>query len=70
MFKHNICGDHPKVPDGMSDSSDPFPLEFFVNPMCPPVLIATKVITIEVDQSEAVEKPKRSAPARDFDETS
>ena len=21
VFKHNICGDHPKVPDGMLDSS-------------------------------------------------
>ena len=22
-FKHNICGDQPKVPDGMPDSADP-----------------------------------------------
>ena len=37
VFKHNICGDHPKVPEGMLDSTDPLPPEFFVNPECPPV---------------------------------
>ena len=36
VFKHNIYGDHPKVPDGMPDFADPLPLEFFVNPRCPP----------------------------------
>ena len=25
VFKHNICGDHPEVPEGMPDSTDPFP---------------------------------------------
>ena len=35
VFKHNIRGDHPDVPDSMSDSADPLPLEFFVNPGCP-----------------------------------
>ena len=35
MFKHNICGDKPEVPDGMLDSSNPFLPEFFVNPRCP-----------------------------------
>ena len=35
MFKHNICGDHPKVPNGMPDSFDPLPPKFFVNPRCP-----------------------------------
>ena len=33
VFKHNICGD--QVPDGMLDSSDPFPPKFFVSPKCP-----------------------------------
>ena len=37
-FKHNICGDHPEVPDGMLDSSVPLPPEFFANPRCLPVL--------------------------------
>ena len=37
VFKHNIYGDHLKVPDGMPDSADPLPLEFFVNPRLPPL---------------------------------
>ena len=36
MFKHNICGDLLEVPDSMPDSSDQLPLEFFMNPRCPP----------------------------------
>ena len=35
VSKHNICGDHPKVPNGMPDSADTLPAEFFVNPGCP-----------------------------------
>ena len=35
VFKHNICGDQPKVPDGMHDSFDPFQREFFEKPRCP-----------------------------------
>ena len=35
MFKHNICGSQPEVLDGMPDSFDPLPPEFFVNPRCP-----------------------------------
>ena len=34
VFKHNICGDHPEVPEGMLDSADALPPEFFVNPDC------------------------------------
>ena len=30
-FKHNICGDHPGIPKGMFDSTDPIPPEFFSN---------------------------------------
>ena len=33
MFKHNICGDQPVVPDGMPDSSDSLPPEFFIDPV-------------------------------------
>ena len=36
VFKNNICGDRSKISDGMSDSANPLPLEFFVNPRCPP----------------------------------
>ena len=60
MFKHNIYGDQPKVPDGMPDSSDPLPLEFFVNPRCPLALVAIEAIVAEVDQSEAAEKLDRT----------
>ena len=35
-FAHNICRSEPLIPDGMSDTSKPLPLEFFINPRCPP----------------------------------
>ena len=73
MFKHNICGDQPEVPDGMPDSSDPLPPEFFVNPRWPLVPVATETTTTKMDQSEAVgkaEELERSAPVGDFDGTS
>ena len=38
MFKHNIYGDQPEVPEGIPDSSDPLPQKFFVNPKCSLVL--------------------------------
>ena len=37
VFKHNIYGDHPEVPEGMPDSINPLPPEFFMNLGCPPV---------------------------------
>ena len=49
VFKHNIYGDQPEVPDGMPDSSDPLPLEFFVNLRCSQAPIATKATTVEAD---------------------
>ena len=49
MFKHNICGDKLKVPNGMLDSSDPLLLEFFANLRCPPVPTATEATTVEVN---------------------
>ena len=63
MFKHNIFRDQPKVPDGMPDSSDPLPTEFFANPRCHLALAATEVTAAEVDQSEATKEPKKSASA-------
>ena len=48
-FKHNICGDQPEVPNGMPDSSDLLPLEFFMNPRCPPALAPIEATTIEVE---------------------
>ena len=34
VFKHNIYGDRLEVPEGMPDSPDPLPPEFFVKPGC------------------------------------
>ena len=35
-FTHNICESKPMIPAGMPDTSKPLPLEFFINPRCPP----------------------------------
>ena len=37
VFSNTTSVDRPKVPEGMPDSVDPLPPEFFVNPECPPV---------------------------------
>ena len=39
MFKHGICGDRPRIPDGMPDSTNPLPPKLFANLGCPPALI-------------------------------
>ena len=73
MLKHYICGDQPKVPDGMPDSFDPLPLEFFMNPRCPPVQAPTEATATKAEQSKTTKKakdPKMSAPAEDFAGTS
>ena len=36
VFKHNICGSKPQIPEGMLDPSVPLTSEFFANPHCPP----------------------------------
>ena len=59
VFKHNICGEQLEVLDGMPDSSDPLPLDFFANLECPLTLAATEVTTVEVDQSEATKEPEK-----------
>ena len=45
----------------MSDSFDPFLLDLFANPRCPPALVATEVTTTEVDQGKAKKEPEKSA---------
>ena len=52
VFKHNICGDHSEVPEGMPDFADSLPLEFFVNPRCPLVQAVVEAIVIEAPSSE------------------
>ena len=57
VFKHNICGDHPEVPNGILNSADPLPPEFFVNPGCPFVQVASEATTIEAPLSETTKGP-------------
>ena len=57
----------------MPDSSDPLPLEFFLNPRCPLAPIATKATATEAEQSKMTEKAKdleRNTPTKDFAGTS
>ena len=46
-FNNNIYEDRPDIPNGMPDSSNPLPLEFFDNPRCPLVLAANKAIDMK-----------------------
>ena len=62
-FAHNICGSHPEVLDGMSDTSKSLSLEFFINPRCPPGVFPTKVASTDVHPDEVMNAPKREAPA-------
>ena len=57
VFKHNICGDHPEFLEGMSDSTDSLPLEFFVNLGCPPLQATTKAIVTEAPLREMPKEP-------------
>ena len=50
VFKNNICGDRPNIPDDMPYSPNPLPLEFFDNSRCLSVLAADKAIDTEVSQ--------------------
>ena len=71
-FKHNIGEDQPEFPDGMPDSFDPIPPEFFMNPKCLSAQIATEATAAEAEQSEMTEKAKEqemSAHAEDFAES-
>ena len=56
-FAHNICRSKPEIPNGMSDTSNPLPLEFFVNPFCHPGAVPVEaVIAHEAGISEEVER--------------
>ena len=65
MFKHNICGDHPKVPEGMPDFADPLPPEFFVKPGCSPVQTAAEATTTKASPSKMAKEPMEVAVAED-----
>ena len=60
-FKHNICGDQPEVSDGMPDSTNPLPMEFFVNLRCPLVLVVTEETTARADLIAIAKEPEGNA---------
>ena len=57
VFKHNICGDHPKVPKGMPDSANPQPPEFFMDLRYPLVQATAEATAIEVPLNKAAKEP-------------
>ena len=65
VFKHNICGNYSEVPKEIPDSTDPLPLEFFVNPGCPFVQAATEATTTKVPLNEAAKELMEIAAAED-----
>ena len=65
VFKQNICGDHPKVPDDMPDSSVLLPPKFFVNPRCPPVRAATEDKIVGAQPNEVAKDPVGNSSAKD-----
>ena len=68
VFEHNICRDRPEVsevPEGMPDSVDLLPPEFFVNPGCPLVQAAFEATTTEVPLKEAAKELVEIATAED-----
>ena len=64
-FKHNICGDLPKVPYGMPVSFVSLPPKFFANPRYPPVSTAIEDMAVELHLSEAIQEPGENTPAED-----
>ena len=65
-FKNNIYGDRPDIPDGMPDSSNPLPPEFFDNPRCPPALTVDKAIDVEVRQGGAAGDSEEGVVAKEY----
>ena len=64
-FKHVIYGDQPEIPDGMPNSVNPLPLEFFVNSRCPSAPTAVEVKAVEIDLGEATKDPKEGVIAEE-----
>ena len=55
-FAHNICGSKPRIPNGMSGTSQPLYPEFFINPRCPPdVVLVGAAAALKAGISEKVE---------------
>ena len=51
-------GEQPRIPNGMPDSTDPLPPEFFANVGCPPAPTAIEAKAAEVHLGEAAKDPK------------
>ena len=64
-FKNNIYRDRPEIPDGMPNSANPLPLEFFVNPRCPPVSVAVEAKDTGVDQGGAAKDSEGGVVAKE-----
>ena len=56
-FKHNIRGDQPGILDGMPDSTNPLPLEFFANLGHPSTPMAVEAKVAEAHLSEEAKDP-------------
>ena len=65
VFKHNICGDCPKVLEGMPNSTDPLPPEFFVGLRCPPTQAVVEATTIKVPLNKEAKEPVEIVIAED-----
>ena len=65
VFKHNICGDCPEVLERMLDSTDPLPLEFFMNLGCSLVQASAEATTTEVPLNDAAKGAMEIAIAKD-----
>ena len=57
MFKQSVYCDQLEIPDGMADSTNLFPPEFFVNLRWSSALPTFKVKAAEVDLGEAAKDP-------------
>ena len=57
MFQHGICGDRPRILDGMPHSANPLPPKFFVNLGCLPALTADEAKAAEVYLVETTKDP-------------
>ena len=65
VFKHNICEDHPEVLDGMPNSTNPLPSEFFMNSGCSLFQAVAEATSTEVPLSEAAKDPMEVAVVED-----
>ena len=67
VFKHGIHDDRPSISDGMPDSADPLPLEFFANLGCP---LAPSSIEGKATEVHSVETTKDSVEGAIIEEQS